>query len=101
MGIINENWIIYSFFNDDTRRTELGVLSLHEGMIDKNGITAFSSPEQSLSFSSMNARESNPVVLAKTYGLSKPVTAIGVTKTRGGISARHVLVATADDKVMA
>lgn len=99
--LVNENWIIYSYFNDKTRRTELGVLSLYEGMIDKKGLTAFSAPEQALSFSSMNARESKPVVLSKTYGLAKTVTALGVTSTRGGISAKQVLVASGDDSIMA
>ncbi|KAI2489725.1 Protein of unknown function (DUF1620) [Fragilaria crotonensis] len=99
--LVNENWIIYAFFNDKSRRTELGVLTLYEGMIDKAGITAFTSPEQVLSFSSLEPRESRPVILSKTYAIVKPVTALGVTATRAGISTRQILIASADDKITA
>ena len=40
--LISENWVIYAFFNEMTKRSELGVLSLHEGMMirkeEKGGI---------------------------------------------------------------
>lgn len=98
-ALITENWILYAYFNTKSSRTELGVLTLHEGMVDKAGLTAFKSPGQTLSFSSLDPRESKPVVLAKTYTIVKPVTALGVTSTRGGISTRHVLVASADHKI--
>ncbi len=99
--LINENWVYYSFVNEKTRRTEVGVMSLYEGMIDRNGITAFSSPEQTLAFSSLDARESKPVVLAKSFALTKQVTALGVTVTRTGISTPHILIACGDDKIYA
>jgi ER membrane protein complex subunit 1, C-terminal len=98
--LINENWIIYAIFNNKSRRTELGVLTLYEGMIDKAGITAFTSPEQVLSFSSLDPRESRPVVLSKTYTIVKPVTALGVTATRAGISTQQILISTADDRIL-
>jgi len=90
--VISENWIVYAFSNHRTRRTELGVLTLHEGMIDKHGISMFSSPQQQTSFSSMSSPK--PVVLTKTFGFARPVSALGVTNTRGGISAKSLLVAT-------
>lgn len=96
--VISENWIVYSFFNLRTRRTDIGVLTLHEGMIDKNGITAFSAPEQELSFSSLESAK--PIVLSKTFGLAKAVTALGVTTTRAGISSKQYLFATANDQVV-
>jgi hypothetical protein len=98
--LISENWVIYAFFNEKIRRTELGVLTLYEGMIDKKGLTAFTSPEQALSFSSLEARDAKPVVLTKTYVVPKPLTALGITSTKGGISPRHVLLASDDDKLM-
>jgi hypothetical protein len=98
--LINENWIIYAIYNDKSRRTELGVLNLYEGMIDKAGITAFTSPEQVLSFSSLDPRESRPVVLSKTYTIVKPVTALGVTASRAGISTQQILIATGDDRIL-
>lgn len=97
--VINENWVMYAFFNEKSRRTELGVLTLYEGMIDKAGITLFTSPEQVLSFSSLEPRESKPVVLSKTYVIVKPVTALGVTSTRAGISTQQILIASADDRI--
>ena len=98
-ALISENWVIYSFVNAKSRRTELGVLTLHEGMIDSKGISLFSSPEQTTSFSSLDARESKPVVLSKTYTYPKRITALGVTATRGGISSRNILIATDDGKI--
>jgi hypothetical protein len=100
-ALISENWILYTFINQKTRRTELGVLTLHEGMIDSKGLTLFTSPEQTTSFSSFDARESKPVVLAKTYTYPKAVTALGATSTRGGISSRRILIASVDGKVTA
>jgi hypothetical protein len=100
-ALISENWILYTFINQKTRRTELGVLTLHEGMIDSKGLTLFTSPEQTTSFSSFDARESKPVVLAKTYTYPKAVTALGATSTRGGISNRRIIVASVDGKVTA
>lgn len=90
--VISENWIIYAFPNAKSRRTELGVITLHEGMIDKKGITAFSTPEQQETFSSLTSPK--PVALTKTYALSVPVSAIGVTNTKNGISSKNVLLAT-------
>jgi hypothetical protein len=98
-AVVSENWVLYSFINSKTRRTELGVLTLHEGMIESKGITMFSSAEQALSFSSLDARSSKPVVLAKTYTFPKTITALGTTATRGGISSRKILVASIDGKI--
>ena len=92
--LISENWIIYAFSNLKSRRTEVGVLSLHEGMIDKQGITAFSAPEQELTFSSFISPK--PIVLAKTYTMASPVTALGVTTTRDGISSKQILMASGE-----
>ncbi|KAL7531389.1 hypothetical protein ACHAXR_004009 [Thalassiosira sp. AJA248-18] len=96
--VISENWVVYSFYNQRTRRTDVGVLTLHEGMIDKNGITAFSAPEQELSFSSLESAK--PIVLSKTYGIAKSITALGVTTTKAGISSKQFLFATGNDQVI-
>ncbi|KAL3781363.1 hypothetical protein HJC23_013447 [Cyclotella cryptica] len=96
--IISENWVVYTFFNQRTRRTDIGVLTLHEGMIDKNGLTAFNGPEQELVFSSLESPK--PIVLSKTYGMAKAITAIGVTVTKAGITSKQFLFATANDQVI-
>jgi len=94
--VISENWVIYTYVNANTRRTEIGVLTLHEGMVHPKGITFFSRPEQSTSFSSFDARESKPVVLSKVYAFPKAVTALGVTSTKQGISRQNILLASSD-----
>lgn len=97
-AVISENWVVYSFFNQRTRRTDVGVLTLHEGMIDKKGITMFRSPDQELTFSSLES--SKPIVLSKVYSMPKPVTSIGVTMTKAGISSKQFLFATGSDQVV-
>lgn len=101
IAVISENWVFYTFMNAKTRRAELGVLSLYEGMIGSEALTAFTSPEQTTSFSSLDARESKPVVLAKTFSITKPATAIGMTSTLGGISGRRLIIAGIDNRIIA
>lgn len=97
--LVSENWVFYTFTNAKTRKAELGVMSLYEGMIDKSGITAFTSPEQLTSFSSLDARETKPVVLAKTFNIPVAATALGMTATRSGISTRRLLIAGIDGQI--
>eukprot|EP00522_Entomoneis_paludosa_P014083 CAMPEP_0172453476 /NCGR_PEP_ID=MMETSP1065-20121228/10774_1 /TAXON_ID=265537 /ORGANISM="Amphiprora paludosa, Strain CCMP125" /LENGTH=871 /DNA_ID=CAMNT_0013205659 /DNA_START=63 /DNA_END=2678 /DNA_ORIENTATION=- len=97
--LVSENWIFYSFMNARTRRAEIGVLSLYEGMIDSKGLNALATPDQMTEFSSLDARESKPVVLAKTYSLAKPVTAMGITASRSGISSKKLIFASMDGQV--
>lgn len=98
-AIVSENWVFYTYANAKTRRAEIGVLSLFEGMIGSKGLTAFTSPEQMTSLSSLDIREAKPVVLSKVYSLAKPATAIGVTKTHRGISSHRLVLATIDGQV--
>lgn len=97
--LISENWIFYSFSNGKTRKAELGVLTLYEGMIDKKSLTAFTSPEQLTTFSSLDIRETKPVILAKTFTIPMAVTTLGVTSTRSGVSVRKLLLAGIDGKI--
>jgi hypothetical protein len=96
---VSENWVYYSFVNEKSRRAVIGVLSLYDGMIDSKGLTAFASPEQATSFSSLDAREAKPVVLAKSYSIAKPVTALGVTMTKSGISTPRLILATVNGQI--
>lgn len=92
--VLTENWILYSFLNSASKRTDLGVLTLHEGMIGRNDITAFSTRvEQDLGFSSRTSP--TPVVLHKVYTLQQPkvVTALGVTRTARGIASKRLVLA--------
>ena len=98
--LVSENWVFYSFMNEKTRRTEIGVLSLYEGMIDKDGLTAFNTPEQRGIFTSFDADDLNPVVLAKSYSIPKGIQAIGITLTESGISGKKILLAGTDGQII-
>jgi len=84
---ISENWILYSYPNHKTRRSDVVALTLHEGMIDKHGITAFSRLDQETTFSSFTSPK--PIVLHKVYTIGKTVTALGVTQTARGITQKN------------
>jgi len=92
--VISENWILYSYFNYKAKRTELSVLSSYEGMMSKNGITAFTRPEQELEFDSFLFPK--PIVLQKTFTVPKKVTSIGITRTSRGISSKKVILGLGD-----
>jgi len=91
---ISENWIVYSYFNHKSKRTELSVLTLYEGMIDKHGITAFKTPDQELEFDSFTFPK--PIVLQKTYAVPKQITSIGVTTTSRGITSKNFIFGVKD-----
>jgi len=101
VAIVSENWVFYTFMNEKTRRAEIGVLSLYEGMMGSDALTAFTTPDQTVSFSSLDARESKPVVLAKTYAIAKAASALGMTSTLGGISTRRLIIAGIDSRITA
>ena len=87
--IVSENWIYYSFWNQRAKRSEIGVLSLYDGMIEKYGMTAFKSPAQDTSFSSFEAPK--PIVLHKTFSMGKRIVSMGITQTTLGMSSKNVL----------
>jgi hypothetical protein len=39
--VISENWVVYSFWNIKAKRTEVGVLSLYEGMMGPYDLNPF------------------------------------------------------------
>lgn len=96
--VISENWVLCTFWNHRTKRTEALVLTLHDGMIDKHGITAFKRPQQDTTFSSFESPK--PIVLHRTFALSTEVTALGVTQTARGISMKHFLFALGTGQVV-
>lgn len=99
--LISENWIYYTYIHERTKRTELGVITLYEGMIDPKGLTAFTSINtiQSSTFTSFNVRDSKPVVLSKTYIVPKSISSLGITLSRSGISTRRLLLGTKDGQI--
>lgn len=96
--VISENWVVCAFWNYRTKRTDVSVLTLHDGMIDKHGITAFKRPQQETTFSSFESPK--PIVLHRTFALSNEVTALGVTQTARGISMKHFIFALGTGQVL-
>lgn len=76
----SENWLVYSYFNDKWRRTEIGTLELYEGKVQSNS-TAFSSLAPPLA----------PMVERQSYILPAQVDMMQVTLTDKGITSKHVL----------
>lgn len=76
----SENWLVYSYFNDKWRRTEIGTLELYEGKKQSNN-TAFSSLAPPLL----------PMVERQSYILPAQVETMQVTLTEKGITSKHVL----------
>lgn len=80
----SENWVVYTYYNEKSRREEIAVLELFEGTAQANA-TAFSS------FAAANV---NPVVMKQAYVLGVPATtALAVTITEKGISSQNLLIA--------
>ncbi|XP_069096248.1 ER membrane protein complex subunit 1 isoform X1 [Pleurodeles waltl] len=76
-----ENWVLYQFWNTKSRRNELTVLELFEGMEQYN-TTAFSSLDH----------PHMPHVLQQSYIFPSAISAMEATITERGITSRHVLL---------
>ncbi|XP_073989835.1 ER membrane protein complex subunit 1 isoform X2 [Rhodnius prolixus] len=85
----SENWIVYSYFNDKSRRTEIVTLDLYEGKVQKN-TTAFSSLDPPVS----------PLVERQAYIFPHIITSMKETITEKGITSKHVLVGLSTGSVM-
>ncbi|XP_039284689.1 ER membrane protein complex subunit 1 isoform X2 [Nilaparvata lugens] len=77
----SENWIVYTYFSDKSRRTEIGALELYEGKTQSN-TTAFSSVSAS----------DNPIVERQAFILPAGIEAMKETITEKGITSKHILV---------
>ncbi|KAH9504429.1 DUF1620 super, partial [Bulinus truncatus] len=78
----SENWIVYSYFNEKHRRSEIGVLELYEGKEQSNS-TAFSSfyPPPP------------PLVLRQSYIFPESIYAMEATVTEKGITSKNIIIA--------
>lgn len=77
----SENWVIYTYFNEKYRRTELSALELYEGKTQSNA-TAFSSVDSTML---------KPIVEGQAYILPANVLALKETITEKGITSKHIL----------
>lgn len=77
----SENWIVYTYFSDKSRRTEIGALELYEGKTQSN-TSAFSSV----------ASFDSPIVERQAFILPAGIEAMKETITEKGITSKHILV---------
>lgn len=85
----SENWVVYSFFNDKSRRTEVISLDLYEGKLQRN-TTEFSSLSYSV----------DPFIERQAYIFPHNVMAMRETITEKGITNKHVLVGVSTGNVI-
>lgn len=99
-AVATENWIVYSFWNAKAKRNELASLSLHEGMIDRHGLSPFKIPDQESVFAARSAPP--PVALYRTFALEKPLVAnLAPTLTARGIASKHIFLGIAPGQILA
>ena len=80
----SENWAVYTYYNEKSRRAELSSLELYEGKTQHNA-TVFSSLHNTI----------NPLVERQSFILGPSyVTAMKDTLTEKSITTKHVLMAT-------
>lgn len=78
----SENWVVYTYFNERFRRTEIATVELYEGRIQSNS-TVFSS----------YAVSQLPVAETQAYILSGMPLTMATTITERGITSKFILVA--------
>lgn len=77
----SENWLVYSYYNDKVRRTEITSLELYEGKTQANSTV----------WSSLDAPPL-PLVERQSYILPVAVSALKETITEKGITNKHLLI---------
>lgn len=85
----SENWLVYTYYNEKVRRTEMTTVELYEGKSQVNGTV----------WSSLDAPQL-PLVERQSYILPANVVAMRETITERGITNKHVLVALATGSVV-
>ena len=88
-AVHSENWAVYTFFNEKTRRTEVVSVEMYEGKEQSNATT----------FSSIDSQVV-PLVERQAYILPLDIVALEETMTTKGITSKHLLVATTDGSVL-
>ena len=80
--MISENWVVYSFWNIKAKRTEVGVLSLYEGMMGPYDLNPFK-VTQSLTYSLTHLLTDLLTSLLSRQLLTKSVIQQNVTRNAG------------------
>jgi len=95
---ITENWVVYSYWENKSHRTQIGALSLYEGFIDKHGLNPFNQPDQEKEFSAFAAHP--PIILQKTFVFPHTIRSLGTTRTFHGITSKQILVALESGQIL-
>ncbi|XP_011347662.1 ER membrane protein complex subunit 1 isoform X3 [Ooceraea biroi] len=85
----SENWLVYSYFNEKGRRTEIATLELYEGKIQSN-TTVFSSL----------ATTKLPIVERQAFIFPASIEYMQETITEKGITSKHIIVALANGGIL-
>ena len=84
-AVHSENWVVYTYYNEKVRRTEVGSLELFEGNVQTNATV----------FSSLSTSMITPLVERQSFILSVGgVAALRDTVTEKAITSKHILLAT-------
>ncbi|XP_012260554.2 ER membrane protein complex subunit 1 isoform X1 [Athalia rosae] len=85
----SENWLVYSYFSEKSRRTEIATLELYEGKTQSN-TTAFSSLTTSVV----------PIVERQAFIFPASIEYLRETITEKGITSKHIMVALAHGGIL-
>ncbi|EFN62996.1 Uncharacterized protein KIAA0090 [Camponotus floridanus] len=85
----SENWLVYGYFNEKGRRTEIATLELYEGKIQSN-TTVFSSL----------ATTKLPIVERQAFIFPASIEYMQETITEKGITSKHIIVALANGGIL-
>ena len=77
-----ENWIVYTYWNEKSRRTEMGVIELFEGKDQTN----------TNNFNSFTTTKDNLEVISKSFVFSQGITAMTTSETEMGLTFRSLLI---------
>ncbi|KAI6197011.1 ER membrane protein complex subunit 1 [Aphelenchoides besseyi] len=78
-----ENWVVYSYWNEKARRTEIGIIELYEGLEQTNAkhFNSFTTVRHPLN------------VIASSFVFPQGISAVGASDTEQGLTTRSVIVA--------
>lgn len=105
---VNENYIVYSYWNAQLKRPELSSIGLFEGIIDKYGLTPFASHSSASAAAPhirvdagvlTSFRGQSPLAAQRTYVLPHSATALSVTQSTRGIANKNILLALSTGQV--
>ncbi|XP_043271773.1 ER membrane protein complex subunit 1 isoform X2 [Venturia canescens] len=85
----SENWVLYSYYNEKSRRTEIAALELYEGKMQSNTTV----------FSSLTTTRL-PIVERQAFIFPASIESMRETITEKGITSKHILVSLANGGIL-